>query len=127
MKVTRIYTGADNQSHFEDLDIPMASSPIGAMSSAIPASTVFFRDTANGGPEVMDYHVAPRRQFVIHLAGRAEIVCGNGDARSFGVGDILLADDTTGQGHISKEVEGPRVQVFVALDPAADIDRWRAS
>lgn len=126
MKVTRIYTGDDNQSHFEDLDIPMSASQIGAMSAAIPAASVFFRDTGDGGPEVIDYHVAPRRQFVIHLAGRVEIVCGGGESRRFGVGDILLADDTTGQGHISKEVEGPRVQVFVALDPSADIDRWRA-
>jgi hypothetical protein len=63
---------------------------------------------------------------VIHLAGRVEIECGDGTKRRFGVGDILLADDTTGQGHISREVEGPRTQVFIALDGAADIDRWRA-
>lgn len=126
MKVTRIYTGDDGQSHFEDLDIPMSSSSIGAMTSAIPASSATFRDTAAGGPQVMDFHVAPRRQFVIHLAGRAEIECGDGSKRQFGVGDVLLADDTTGQGHISREVHGPRTQVFIALDASADINRWRS-
>lgn len=126
MKVTRIYTGDDAQSHFEDLDIPVTASSIGGMTSAIPAESVFFRDTGDGGPAVMDYHVAPRRQFVIHLAGRVQIECGDGTKQQFGVGDILLADDTTGQGHISREIEGPRVQVFVALDEKADIDRWRS-
>lgn len=125
MKVTRIYTGNDGQSHFEPLDIPVSRSDIGGMTGPIPASTVFFRDTGDGGPALMDFHVAPRRQFVIQLAGRVEIECGDGTKQQFGVGDILLADDTTGQGHISREIEGPRVQVFVALDEKADIDRWR--
>jgi hypothetical protein len=125
VKVTRIYTGGDGQSHFEDLDIPMSDTGVGQMTAGIPAASVFFRSTGQGGPEVMDFHVAPRRQFVIHLAGQVEIECGDGTKQRFGVGDVLLADDTTGQGHISREVEGPREQIFVALAADADIDRWR--
>lgn len=125
MRVTRIYTGEDQQSHFEDLELPMAATAIGQMSAPIPASSVFFRDTGQGAPEVIDFHVAPRRQFVIHLAGTVEIECGDGSKRRFGPGEILLADDTTGQGHISKEISGPRVQLFAALAAEADIDRWR--
>jgi hypothetical protein len=125
VRVTRLYTGEDGQSHFEELELPLTATEIGAMSSAVPTTSVFFRDTANGGPEVIDYHVAPRRQFVIHLAGAAEIEVGDGTKRRFGVGDVLLADDTTGQGHISREVEGPRVQLFAALADTVDLDRWR--
>ena len=125
MRVTRLYTGDDGRSHFEDLELPLTATAIGAMSSAVPTTSVFFRDTANGGPEVIDYHVAPRRQFVIHLAGAAEIEVGDGTKRRFGVGDVLLADDTTGQGHISREVEGPRLQLFAALADTVDLDRWR--
>lgn len=122
----RLYTGDDGQSHFEDLVIPMSViAEVGAMSGRIPAESVFFRDTAEAGPEVMDFHVAPRRQFVIHLAGRAEIEVGDGTKRQFGVGDLLIADDTTGQGHISREVEGPRRQIFVPLDASADLSTWR--
>jgi hypothetical protein len=29
----------------------------------------------------------------------------------------LHADDLTGEGHVSREVEGPRVQAVVDLDP----------
>lgn len=125
MKVTRIYTGDDGQSHFEDLDVPFTASGAGQMTGAIPAATVFFRSTREGGPEVMDFHVAPRRQFVVHTAGRVEIECGDGTRRQFGVGDVLLADDTTGQGHISREIHGPRDQIFVALADSVDTDRWR--
>ncbi len=125
MRVTRLYTGDDGRSHFEELDLPLTPTDIGAMSSAVPTQSVFFRDTSQGGPEVMDYHVAPRRQFVIHLAGAAEIEVGDGTKRRFGVGDVLLADDTTGQGHISREVQGPRLQLFAALADTVDLGRWR--
>ena len=37
MKVTRIYTGEDNQSHFEDLDIPMKPTQNGVISELVPA------------------------------------------------------------------------------------------
>ncbi len=126
LAVVRLYTGDDGQSHFEDLMLPMSViAGVGAMSGRIPAESVFFRDTADTGPEVMDFHVAPRRQFVIHLAGRAEIEVGDGSKRQFGVGDLLIADDTTGQGHISREIEGPRRQIFVPLDDRADLTSWQ--
>ncbi len=126
MKVTRIYSGADERSHFEDLDIPLQDTPAGLMSSRIATDAVFFRQPAGRGTtDFLDYHPAPRRQFVIHLAGRVEIETGSGETRQFGVGDILLADDTTGQGHISRGVEGPRFQIFVALADDIDLDRWR--
>ena len=126
MKVTRIYTGDDGRSHFEDLDIPLHDSPMGQMTGAIPTTSVLFRRPNGSGPtDLLDFHTAPRRQFVIHLAGRVEIETGSGATRRFGVGDVLLADDTTGQGHISRGIEGPRAQIFVALADGVDLDRWR--
>lgn len=123
--ITRIYTGDDERSHFEELDLPLAVSEAGAMSSAIPIESIFFRDTSEAGPDVWDYHVAPRRQFALHLVGRTEIEVGDGSKRSFGPGDLLLADDRTGQGHISRQIEGPRLQVFAVLADHVDLDRWR--
>ena len=125
MLVTRIYTGEDDQSHFEELDLPMNVTDLGAMSGSIPVESLFVRDTSETGPDVYDSHVAPRRQFAIHLRGRTDIEVGGGETRSFGPGDILLADDLTGRGHISREVEGPRLQVFVALGADVALDRWR--
>lgn len=124
MLVTRLYTGEDDKTHFEELDLPLVISDAGAMSTAIPIDSIFFRDTTEAGPEVWDYHVAPRRQFAIHLRGVTEIEVGDGTKRRFGPGDVLLADDLTGQGHISREVDGPRFQVFAQLAERVDLARW---
>ncbi len=125
MLVTRIYTGDDAKSHFEDLDLPLQVTDLGEMSSPLPVESILFRDTSAAGPEVYDYHVAPRRQLALHLRGRTEIEVANGERRQFGPGDVLLADDLSGQGHISRQIEGPRLQVFAVLADHVDLDRWR--
>jgi hypothetical protein len=123
MKAARIYTGADGRSHFEDLDIPLKPSTYGTLSDLVPSSGVIFRETPVGG--ALDFHVAPRRQFVITLAGLVEVECGDGTKRRFGPGDIMLADDTTGQGHITREVQGPRRSLFIPLPENFDTRPWK--
>ena len=123
MKVTRIYTGEDHRSHFEDLDIPLAPAAYGSETRLIPASGVIFRQNRIG--DSLDFHTAPRRQFVITIYGMGEIECGDGTRRRFGPGDIMLADDTTGQGHITREIEGPRRAIFIPLPADPDVSAWR--
>ena len=116
MKITRLYTGDDNESHFEDIDIALENKgPIGLLSRPLRAGSIIFRET---GPDYdYDWHPAPRRQFVIMLEGSVDIEVSGGTTRRFGPGDILLAEDTTGRGHISRAVDGqPRRSVFVTLD-----------
>ena len=122
MKLTRIFTGKDNRSHFEDLDIPLAQAEYGKMSEMVPAIGVIFRETPAGG--ALDFHPAPRRQLVITLSGLGEIECGDGSRRRFGPGAVMLAEDTTGQGHITREIE-PRRGIFIPLPPDFDITKWR--
>jgi hypothetical protein len=63
---------------------------------------------------------------VVTLAGRAEVECGDGTKRRFGPGDIMLADDTTGQGHITREIEAPRKSLFIPLPATFDTRAWKA-
>ena len=116
MTIVRIYTGADNQSHFEDVRIPLKSTgKIGFMSELMKATGIVFRET--GGDYNYDFHTAPRRQYVVNLEGEVEIEVGDGTKRILRSGDILLAEDTTGQGHISRAVAGkPRKSLFITLD-----------
>jgi len=116
MKVVRIYTGPDNKSHFEDLQIPLKDSgKVGLVSELMKATGVVFRETA--GDYNYDFHTAPRRQFVVNLEGEVEIEVGDGTRRILRSGDVLLAEDTTGQGHISRAVAGkPRKSLFITLD-----------
>ena len=116
MTVVRIYTGSDNQSHFEDVKIPLkATGKVGFLSDLMKATGVVFRET--GGDYNYDFHTAPRRQYVVNLEGEVEIEVGDGTKRILRSGDILLAEDTTGQGHISRAVAGkPRKSLFITLD-----------
>ena len=53
----------------------------------------------------------------MNLEGEVEIEVGDGTRRILRAGDILLAEDTTGQGHISRAVAGkPRRSLFIVLD-----------
>jgi hypothetical protein len=73
-----------------------------------------FRETT--GDYNYDFHTAPRRQYVVNLEGglRSKWVMGPSVS---GTGDILLAEDTSGQGHISRAVAGkPRRSLFITLD-----------
>ena len=116
MKVVRLYTGADNKSHFEDLQIPLKDGgKVGFVSERTKATGVVFRETA--GDYDYDCHTAPRRQYVVNLEGEVEIEVGDRTRRILRTGDILLAEDTTGQGHKSRAVAGkPRKSLFIILD-----------
>ena len=116
MRVVRLYTGPDNKSHFEDIQIPLKDAgKVGFISELYKATGVVFRETT--GDYNYDFHTAPRRQYVVNLEGEVEIEVGDGTRRILRTGDILLAEDTTGQGHISRAVAGkPRKSLFITLD-----------
>ena len=116
MRVVRIYTGPDNQSHFEDIDVPLKDGGVrGFLSELVKTTGVVFRTT--GGDYDYDFHTAPRRQYVVNLEGEVELEVGDGTRRVLRSGDILLAEDTTGQGHKSRAVAGkPRKSLLITLE-----------
>ena len=113
MKVVRVYTGDDNRSHFEEIDLPFAAD--GETTPPIPNTGVVFRRRSLGF--VLDWHPAPRHQWVINLEGESEIEVGDGTIRRLGPGDALLAEDLTGQGHILRGVgDVPLVTLSIPLE-----------
>lgn len=114
MQVVRVYTGDDGKSHFEELDLPYEKVAQAERTAMQSATGIQFRRTPSG--EFMDFHVAPRTQYVITLEGQAEIGLGDGTKRIFNAGDVLLADDLTGQGHTTAAVgDHPRVSIAIPL------------
>ena len=114
MKIARLYTGADNESHFEDIDVEMKLQGIDEVSALQPAHGIQFRSAPLSHRS--SYHTVPRRQYVITLSGEVEIETGDGPVRRFGPGDVMLAEDTTGRGHITRVVGNqPRHYVFIPL------------
>ena len=98
--IVRIYTGHDGQTHFEDLPLPAEESHNVALQAG--ANLVFRCFPADYWS---DWHTTPRRQYIFILAGQMEIGIGDGTTRRFGPGDVVLADDLTGQGHTTRSLE----------------------
>ena len=114
MSVVRIYTGDDGQSHFQEVELPFAPRTGSETTPSQPASGVAFMRYQPG--LVQDWHTAPRRQYVVTLSGQVEIQVGDGAVRRFGPGDVLLAEDLTGQGHLTRVVgDEPRTALLVPL------------
>ncbi|NQX88470.1 MAG: hypothetical protein HRT77_07380 [Halioglobus sp.] len=117
MRIIRLYTGDDGESHFETTAIDMhAHGDEVTMSDLMACHEVQFAETSSGGG--YDWHTAPRRQFVITLSGTLEFENRAGDTQLIGPGDILLAEDTSGGGHKWRLVDDqPWRRCYVHLEP----------
>ena len=116
MKITRLYTGPDQKSYFEDVELKFGGNQKILTTESRPASMAVFRCVPPG--TVLDLHPAPRRQYLITLSGSWEIEASNGVKRVFKAGDVMLADDTTGEGHCSRVI-GNEPHIFMTV-PLAD-------
>lgn len=110
----RVYTGADGQSHFEEIEVEI--------DKLQPGEGIVFRQV--DADYINSWHTAPQRQYVINLAGESEVEVGDGSIRRLGPGDIYLADDTSGQGHISRAIGNqPRIFVTVPINKMISLCR----
>src|SRR5262245_61689245 len=109
IKMTRIYTGSDGLSHAEEVDMKVSDRGVSEMFKAKGAE--FSRRSP--GP-VSDWHVGPRRQYVITLSGRAELTVAGGKKVAVGPGHITLIEDTTGKGHLTQNL-GPDDRIVVTI------------
>ena len=107
--MTRLYTGADGLSHAEEIPMTLTG---GGVSDMIKATGAQFSRRAPG--PVGDWHVGPRRQFVITLRGRAELEVAGGKKVAIEPGHITLIEDTTGKGHTTRNV-GPDDRIVVTI------------
>lgn len=109
MKLYRLYSGDDGQSHFDPLDASAASILFNAAHAV--NGLVFRKEFAS---HIVNFHRAPRRQWVITLSGSVDIGLGDGTAMTFVAGDVFLAEDVTGQGHTARPHDWVRAYVHVA-------------
>jgi hypothetical protein len=104
---SRIYTGDDGKSHFEEMQPPQGPIKID--------TTRGVRFSRMEPHYFYDYHVAPRRTYLITLSGYIDQGTGDGTVRRFGPGDVMLEDDLTGQGHTTRIGDEPRLYVSIPL------------
>jgi quercetin dioxygenase-like cupin family protein len=116
MKLVRIYTGDDGESHLDisdqgGLDYVERDGTRTAVENVVGAQFAMRKD---GG--FTDYHNAPRRQYVCYLTASVEIGLGDGSTHVMQPGDVLLAEDKTGRGHTSRVVKGGMC-IIVRIEP----------
>lgn len=107
--IFRIHAGEDGQSHFEDLDIEKG---VRAFFEVQAAKSCVFQFHEPG--YFQDWHLAPSKQYLVTLSGRGEVSIGDGTSRVLSPGDVMLADDLTGQGHRTGTV-GDESWVFLSI------------
>ena len=117
----RIYADDEGESHFEDVELAFREADFvppapPVLMSAFEAATLFGFERVHPGWHG-DWHPAPKRVLAIYGAGEGEIEASDGEIRPLTPGTILLAEDTTGKGHITR-VTGPgEVLVVIVLLP----------
>ena len=108
MQIVRVYSGADGESHFEDLTTEQFAEIVNRVG---PGDITL---NCRPSPNFSDYHTAPRRQYVMNLAGIAEFETADGTVRRLQPGDVLVAEDVTGHGHIARSI-GDEFRVSLAV------------
>ena len=116
MRIHNLFADADGETHFRDVEVVWVEQrDFSKYSERLPATGIIFRETS--GAYDLDWHPAPRRQYIINLEGAVEITASDGERRIIGAGEVLLVEDTTGKGHLSKAVAGQmRRSIFVPIE-----------
>lgn len=108
INVMRIFADAAGRSHFEDLQVEMASADFAPpappldVSSFTPAARYGFLRAPAGW--YGDWHPAPRRQVVFSLSGEVEVEVTDGEVRRVTPGSVVVLEDTKGRGHTTRVV-----------------------
>lgn len=120
MNYTRIYCDSYGESHFEDVSVKTApvvfAPPAPPLNMAEPLEAERTILCTIPAKWVGDWHPAPRRQFYFQMSGELEVEVSDGEIRRFSAGSLVLLEDTTGKGHLTRVVGDTVVDaVFVQL------------
>ena len=116
MRIHNLYVDDKGESHWRDVEVEYTESGrAGKLSPRLPATGIIFREVP---PDYdLDWHPAPRRQYIINLDAGVEITASDGEKRRIGAGEVVLVEDTWGKGHLSKAVDGKlRNCIFVPVE-----------
>ena len=116
----RIFADANGETHMEDADIALSPRKLFKDNPPLRLSENFGAAWCNichvpAGMNEVDWHNPPRRLLVLWLTGEVEFETSDGEVRRLPPGSIVLAEDTTGKGHISRHPPEGQLVVHVAF------------
>jgi hypothetical protein len=118
----RIFADDEGETHMEDVIVALQpkklfkDNPPLRLTDNLAASWFNLCHVPAGMREV-DWHNPPQRLLVLWLTGEVEFETSDADVRRLPAGSVVLAEDTTGKGHISRHPPEGQLVVHVALGP----------
>jgi quercetin dioxygenase-like cupin family protein len=89
IRAVELYTGPDGASRVKESNV----------SQSLPIGATAIRFEESPPHSSLDWHEAPRRQYVVTLSGTLEFTTRDGEVFVLNLGDVLLAADDVGTGH----------------------------
>jgi hypothetical protein len=122
MRYVRICVDGNGETHFADAELEMEEAdyrppaPLMFVSHAHESSAIQFVRLPAGW--VGESIRVPERQFFICVEGGLKVTVSDGETRSFGAGNVVFMEDTSGKGHTTR-VNGAR-DCIAAIAPVID-------
>ena len=109
MQITEIYSDADRETHFRNVDVELTlrdyappSAPVG-ISADVPVTSALFLEAPPGWDK--SFHATPRLQCAILLSGRVTVTVSDGSTMNVAPGSAILLNDADSKGHLT-QVQG---------------------
>jgi hypothetical protein len=125
MRCLRVYSTADGESHFDEVEIPTRSGKVHPNAAAFAVSANyaatcirFTRIPSNAGH--VDWHTVPERVLTVRLAGSARYETSDGDERHVPAGGFVLFEDTHGKGYKSEHSSEEQTIIWISLPRGLD-------
>jgi len=121
IRCIRIWTNDAGNSSFEEGELHLNhGKPGDSIGPSATAVSVSFRATQ---PEqALEWHDAPTHQLVLTLGGTLEFKTHDGQTFIIRPGDVLLAEDTEGTGHVWRIIgEEPWRRAYVVVPKGTDL------
>src|SRR2546428_8264886 len=97
MKIHRLEPGDKGESNFTTEEVEyVETTQAGRLSKRLPATGIIFREVPPTYD--LDWHPAPRRQYIINLDNGVQITASDGESRVIGAGEGVPVGDTTAKG-----------------------------
>jgi quercetin dioxygenase-like cupin family protein len=122
LEYIRVYPDADGESHCDTVVVKQS------LAHGAPPAAPFYVSEDKAASKYRFYtfepgwigelHPAPARQFLALLSGEVEMETTDGTVRRLGPGDLVLLEDTSGKGHVTRNIGDGYAMFLVVPVPA---------